>query len=87
MKRKKVITTFVAVILIATFAQTTAFAHGHRSGNNSTGTQATTYALCEADGCTMTGVHKHGNTYYAGHTTSGGQAHHGNGHKSKKHHH
>ena len=70
---KKRITSILAVALLVLVAfPTTAFAHGHNGG----GSQNTRYSVCTVENCNTTGVHKHGNAYYAGHYLNDGHEHH-----------
>lgn len=69
--KKRIFATLMVAVLALTLLPTTAFAHGH-SGSS----KGTSYALCSTTGCNTAGIHKHGNTYYAGHSLGDGHDYH-----------
>lgn len=67
MKKKVLILLSVVTLVMATLP-VFAFAHGHNRG--------TSYALCSTQGCNTVGIHKHGGTYYSGHSIGDGHDYH-----------
>lgn len=70
--KKKIAAILMSAVLVVTLLPTVASAHGH-SGSSGT---SKTYTLCNTENCNTTGLHKHGNTYYTGHTLTDGHDYH-----------
>lgn len=72
---KKFLSILAVLLLTATLFPLSAAAHGH--GGNGGGNQLHhSYAQCTATDCSVTTTHRHGKTWYGGHTAEDGHSHH-----------
>ena len=72
MMKKRITRALAVAMLVLTALPITASAHGHHRGN---GAQNNSYSICTVENCNTSGIHCHGDTYYAGHYMNDGHAH------------
>lgn len=72
---KKFLSILAAAFLIIALLPLSAAAHGHGDGNSGNGAH-NNYALCNFENCDAQTAHRHGKTWYGGHTADDGHSHH-----------
>lgn len=68
---KKLIVSLAATTLLLVALPMAVFAHGHGSSF-----RGDDYSICTVDSCNLASIHKHENTYYAGHHLNDGHEYH-----------
>lgn len=74
---KKFLSILAAAFLIAALLPMSAAAHGHGSNHSGNGsTLQLGYVQCSVENCSKETVHRHGKTWYGGHSADDGHSHH-----------
>ena len=72
---KKFLSILAGIFLIAALLPLSAPAHGHNGSSSGSGIHHS-YAQCSVENCSAQTAHRHGKTWYGGHTADDGHSHH-----------